>query len=92
MTPERGPTIKLVDAFTDGSTIFVNIRSEKYKRAAKGDAIALAPAIAHEAWHVTRGFAEAPAYAEQLRVLRALGAKKNDVRSVERAATQFKSR
>ena len=43
MTPERGPTIKLVDAFTDGSTIFVNIRSEKYKRAAKGDAIALPP-------------------------------------------------
>jgi len=88
MTAERGPVIKLTDAFTDGTTIFVNVRSDKYKRAMKGDAIALAGVIAHEAWHVTHGFAEAPAYLEQLRVLRVLGATKSDIRAVERAAAQ----
>jgi len=76
-------------AWTDGATIFVNDQSEPYRRASKGDAIGLAAAIAHEAWHVSHGADEASAYAEQLRVLRALGAKRRDVEPVARAAAQI---
>jgi hypothetical protein len=82
LTPDLGGN-------TDGRTIFINVRSPKYKRAMKGDAIALAGVIAHEGWHVAHGPAEAPAYAEQLRVLRALGARRSDVEAVARAAAQI---
>jgi hypothetical protein len=78
---------QIATAFTDGRTVFVNGKSGPYKRAAKGDAVALAAAIAHEAYHVTHGPNTEPgAYAEQLRVLRALGAKARDIEPVERAA------
>ena len=76
-------------AWTDGTTIFVYDRSDAFKRAAKGDARPLAAAIAHEAFHVAHGPAEPPAYAEQLRVLRRLGARQRDIQAVERAARQF---
>lgn len=77
--------MSVAPAWTDGTIVYVNDQSEPYRRAAKGDARALAGALAHEAFHVAHGPAEAPAYAEQLRVLRALGAKARDVEPVERA-------
>jgi len=76
-------TRSVATAWTDGSTIFVTDQSEPYKHAMK-DAIALAGALAHEGFHIVNGPAEPPAYAEQLRVMRALGAKKGDIAAVER--------
>jgi hypothetical protein len=73
-------------AATDGKTIRVYTDSGAYKRARKGDAIALAGALAHEAFHIAHGPAEAPAYARQLEMLRMLGARRRDVEPVERAA------
>jgi hypothetical protein len=78
--------MSVATAWTDGATVFVNDQSEPYRRALKGDAVALAAALAHEGWHVAHGPAEAPAYAEQLRVLRMLAAKARDIEPVERAA------
>lgn len=74
-------------ALTDGrSYIRIYDDSDAYKSAAKGDATALAAVLAHEAYHIAHGFAEAPAYAEQLRVLRALGAARRHIARVQRAA------
>ena len=70
-------------AWTDGVTIFINDQSEPYERACK-DAIALAGAIAHESYHLRHGPDEASAYAEQLRVMRRLGASRHDLDVVER--------
>jgi hypothetical protein len=53
--------------------------TEPYKRAKKGDVVAVAAGLAHEAYHIAR----------QLEVLRALGAKKGDIVVVERAAARF---
>lgn len=52
--------------------IYVMRSSEAFKKAASGDARQLAAAIAHELVHIREGVYEAPAYAEQLRVLKAL--------------------
>jgi hypothetical protein len=87
VTPKRlrvqGPQAEWA-ARTDGKTIEIANDSRQYRRALKkGDAIALAAQIAHEAWHIAHGFAEPPAYAEQLRVLRALGAKHSEIEAVE---------
>lgn len=60
--------------------------SDAYKRAIKGDAISLAAVLAHEAYHVAHGLPETPAYAEQLRVLRLLGATSRETANVMRAA------
>ncbi len=70
-------------AWTDGTTIFINDQSEPYQRAGK-DAVALAGAIAHERYHLRHGPDEASAYAEQLRVMRRLGAGRRDLDAVER--------
>jgi hypothetical protein len=72
-------------AATDGSTIYLFDDTDPFKRATKGDAIALAAALAHEAYHVAHGPAEGPAYVEQLRVLEALHARPKDVQVVEQA-------
>jgi len=59
--------------------------------AQKGDAIALASSLAHEAYHVARGSGQKRRRRpEQVPVLCALGAKKRDIVDVERAATPFK--
>jgi hypothetical protein len=69
----------------DDTIIWVDAGSQAFKRAAKGDAIALAAVLAHEAYHVAHGPAEGPAYTRQLDVLHALGARARDVDDVERA-------
>jgi hypothetical protein len=76
-------------AWTDGLTVFVNDQSEPYRRAEKKDARPLAGALAHEAYHIAHGPAEAPAYTEQIRVLRALGVHGRSFEDVVRAAAQF---
>jgi hypothetical protein len=75
--------MSVATAWTDGVTIFINDQSEPYQRARK-DAIALAGAIAHESYHLRHGPDEASAYAEQLRVMRRLGASRHDLDVVER--------
>jgi hypothetical protein len=77
-------------AWTDGRTIFVNDHAEPYRRADRGEAVALAAALAHEAYHVAHGPSEAPAYAEQLAVLHRLGANRRDIQAVERAALAYR--
>jgi len=80
----RPPFVRSVaTAWTDGVTIFINDQSEPYQHACK-DAIALAGAIAHESYHLGHGPDEAPAYAEQLHVMRRLGASRHDLDVVER--------
>ena len=77
--------MSLATAWTDGVSVFVNDQSEPYRRGKK-DARALAGALAHEAFHVAHGPAEAPAYVEQLRVLRLLRVRGSQLEDVERAA------
>ncbi len=77
-------------AWTDGVTIFVSDQSEPYRKASKKDARPLAAALAHEGYHLAHGPDEAPAYAEQLRVMRGLAARPADIDVVERAAARFR--
>jgi hypothetical protein len=73
---------------TDGKTIRINMNTRSYKDALKGDARELAGSLAHEQWHVAHGPDEAGAYDEQLRVLRALGAKPHVIRDTQNARAQ----
>jgi hypothetical protein len=75
--------MSVATAWTDGVTIFINDQSDPYQRARK-DAVALAGAIVHESYHLRHGPDEASAYAEQLRVMRRLGATRHDLDVVER--------
>jgi hypothetical protein len=88
VTPKRlrlqGPQTEWI-ARTDLVTVEVANDTPQYKRAAKGHVAGLAAAIAHEAFHVTNGLAEPPAYAEQLRVLRTLGASRGEIADVEQS-------
>ena len=80
----RAPFVmSMATAWTDGVTIFINDQSEPYQRARK-DAIALAGAIVHEGYHLRHGPDESSAYAEQLGVMRRLGASRHDLDLVER--------
>ncbi len=73
-------------ASTDGHVINVYADGAAWHRCSKGrSCVLLAAALAHEAYHVVHGPDEASAYAEQVRVLRALGARRRDVEAVERA-------
>lgn len=82
---EISHVIVRVDAWTDGQKIWVNVLSPEYRRAVRGDGLALAAILAHENYHVAHGPAEAPAYAEQVRVLRLLGAPARQTAVIERA-------
>lgn len=67
-------------------TIYVIASSRAYRRAVKGDARQLAGVLAHERYHVRYGVHEGPAYAEQLRVLKALKVDADTSRNVQQAA------
>lgn len=57
--------------------IYVSGWSDNYKKALKGDKVAiikLAAQLAHEVWHQQHGTDEAGAYDEQIRILTLLGA------------------
>jgi hypothetical protein len=82
-TVRRAFVMSVATAWTDGVAIFINDQSEPYQRARK-DAIALAGAIVHESYHLRHGLDEPSAYAEQLRVMRRLGARRHDLDLVER--------
>ena len=64
-------------------------REQAYRAALRGNPCELAAAIAHERIHVREGRYQAPAYAEQLRVLRACGAKTGTIARVAEAAARF---
>jgi len=68
--------------------IYVVRTSEAYRAALRGNPCALAAAIAHERIHVRQGRYQAPAYAEQLRVLRACGAEAGTIDRVAAAAAR----
>jgi hypothetical protein len=78
--------------------IYVNTWTDVYRNAQRGDRaamIALAAVLAHEAYHLEHGAAERPAYDEQLRVLRSLGASEHVnvdtlVKRIERAREYVK--
>jgi hypothetical protein len=71
------------------AVIYVVQTSEAYRAALRGNPCELAAAIAHERIHVREGRYQAPAYAEQLRVLRACGAKTGTIARVAEAAARF---
>ena len=71
------------------AVIYVVQTSEAYRAALRGNPCELAAAIAHERIHVRQGRYQAPAYAEQLRVLRACGAKTGTIARVAEAAAHF---
>jgi hypothetical protein len=93
--PVHGPsalTGGVIGAWTDRrSAIFVSDSSDPYRLAQHGNAVELAALLAHELWHVAHGPAEAPAYAEQVRILRALGASRRAIRHVEEAARSIQA-
>jgi hypothetical protein len=66
----------------DAHRIFVLSTSTAYKRAEQGDARLLASALAHEQFHIDHGPDEGPAYEEQIRVLRKLGAPRGDIEAI----------
>jgi len=63
--------IRHVTGSDEPAVIYVVRTSEAYRAALRGNPCELAAAIAHERIHVRQGRYQAPAYAEQLRVLRA---------------------
>jgi hypothetical protein len=69
--------------------IYVVRTSGAYRAALRGNPCELAAAIAHERIHVRQGHYQAPAYAEQLRVLRACGANMDSIARVAAAAAHF---
>ena len=71
------------------AVIYIVRTSEAYRAAVRGNPCELAAAIAHERIHVRHGRYQAPAYAEQLRVLRACGANMNTIARVAAAAARF---
>jgi hypothetical protein len=72
-------------AWTDpAGVVWLNDQTEEYKAAKHGHPVALAAVIAHELVHV-HGGGEEPAYAEQLRVLRQLGAPHAEIVRIEQA-------
>jgi hypothetical protein len=71
------------------AVIYVVRTSEAYRAALRGHACELAAAIAHERIHLRQGPYQAPAYAEQLRVLRACGAKTGTIARVAATAARF---
>ena len=70
----------------DPAVIYVVRSSEAYRAALRGHPCALAAVIAHERIHVWQGRDQAPAYAEQLRVLLACGADTGTIARVAAAA------
>lgn len=65
------------------SRILVLAYGKPYNDAKKGNATKLAAVIAHELFHIEHGMNEGPAYDEQIRVLKQLGASAKDIHHVE---------
>ena len=70
--------------------IYVLRSTEAFKKATKGDARQLAASIAHELIHIQEGVYQGPAYAEQLRVLKALKVGGDALYRVKQAAELFR--
>jgi len=91
---DRPPVVTTVTVTTayvrsdEPGVIYVVRTSEAYRAALRGKPCALAAAIAHERIHVREGRYQAPAYAEQLRVLRACGAETGTIARVAAAAAR----
>lgn len=66
--------------------IYVLRSADAFREAGKGDARRLAAAIAHEMVHIRQGPYEAPAYSEELRVLKVLNIGGDALNRVREAA------
>lgn len=84
------PVVSVAYVVSGEPLIYVVRSSEAFKKAAKGDARQLAATIAHEIMHIQRGAHEGPAYAEELRVLKAFKVGGNALHRVKQAAELFR--